>query len=160
MTSLNIIEDENGKKIADWYIADPPKGFIVDFMTLEPTKCKAILNIILKELVAESKSMARKQIYIGDMSHETAIGILKLMLEAMEIYDGISPTPERINAVKMGIEELKQGSILDKIRAEIEQEYNRLRATRADETLELGECLGLKMSLKIIDKYKSGSEEV
>ena len=51
-------------------------------------------------------------------------------------------------------------AVLDKIRAEIEQEYNRLRATRADETLELGECLGLKMSLKIIDKYKSGSEEV
>jgi len=45
--------------------------------------------------------------------------------------------------------------ILGKIRAEIEQEYNRLSATRVDETLELGECLGLKMSLKIIDKYKS-----
>lgn len=50
-------------------------------------------------------------------------------------------------------------SVLDKIRAEIEQEYNRLSATRADETLELGECLGLKMSLKIIDKYKAESEE-
>ncbi len=49
--------------------------------------------------------------------------------------------------------------VLDKIRAEIEQEYNRLRTTRADETLELGECLGLKMSLKIIDKYKAESEE-
>lgn len=44
-------------------------------------------------------------------------------------------------------------AVLDKIRAEIEEEYNRLSATRADETLELGECLGLKMSLKIIDKY-------
>ena len=44
--------------------------------------------------------------------------------------------------------------LLDKIRTEIEQEYNRLGATRADETLELGECLGLKMSLKIIDKYR------
>ena len=49
--------------------------------------------------------------------------------------------------------------VLDKIRAEIEQEYNRLSATRADETLELGECLGLKMSLKIIDKYKVESED-
>ena len=48
---------------------------------------------------------------------------------------------------------------LDKIRAEIKQEYNRLSATRADETLELGECLGLKMSLRIIDKYKAESEE-
>ena len=51
-----------------------------------------------------------------------------------------------------------QEPILDKIRAEIEQEYNRLRVTRADETLELGECLGLKMSLKIIGKYKAESE--
>lgn len=43
---------------------------------------------------------------------------------------------------------------MEQIRAEIEQEYNRLSVTRADETLELGECLGLKMSLKIIDKYR------
>lgn len=49
--------------------------------------------------------------------------------------------------------------VLDKIRAEIEQEYNRLSVTRADETLELGECLGLKMSLKIIGKYKAESED-
>lgn len=48
--------------------------------------------------------------------------------------------------------------VLDKISTEIEQEYNRLSATRADETLELGECLGLKMSLKIIDKYKAEGE--
>lgn len=45
--------------------------------------------------------------------------------------------------------------VLDKIRAEIEKEYNLLSATRANETLELGECLGLKMSLKIIDKYRA-----
>jgi hypothetical protein len=48
--------------------------------------------------------------------------------------------------------------VIDKIRAEIEQEYNRLSATRADETLEFGECLGLKMALKIINKYKGESE--
>ena len=48
--------------------------------------------------------------------------------------------------------------VLYEIRSEIEQEYNRLRATRSDETLELGECLGLKMSMKIIDKYKAESE--
>ena len=51
-----------------------------------------------------------------------------------------------------------QEPVLDQIRAEIEQEYNRLSVTRADETLELGECLGLKMSLKIIGKYKAESE--
>lgn len=52
--------------------------------------------------------MTREQIHIGDMSHETAIGILKLMLEAMETYDGISPTTERINAMKMAIKALEQ----------------------------------------------------
>lgn len=60
--------------------------------------------------------------------------------------------------VKEAIEMCKV-DVLDKIRAEIEQEYNRLSDTRADETLELGECLGLKMSLKIIDKYKAESED-
>lgn len=63
--------------------------------------------------------MTREQIHIGDMSHETAIGILKLMLEAMETYDGISPTPERVNAMKMAIKALEQESVIDKIRAEI-----------------------------------------
>ena len=56
------------------------------------------------------------------------------------------------------LEKQMQEPVLDKIRAEIEEEYNRLSATRADETLELGKCLGLKMSLKIIDKYKAESE--
>lgn len=52
-----------------------------------------------------------------------------------------------------------KNDVLEKIRSEIEQEYKGLRATSADETLELGECLGLKMSLKIIDKYKEGEEK-
>ena len=52
--------------------------------------------------------MTREQIHMGDMSHKTAIDILKLMLEAMETYDGISPTPARINAIKMAIEVLDQ----------------------------------------------------
>lgn len=56
-------------------------------------------------------------------------------------------------AVKVAIKALEQNEVLGKIKEEIEQEYNRLSATRADETLELGECLGLKMSLKIIGKY-------
>lgn len=50
--------------------------------------------------------------------------------------------------------EMCRVDVLDKIRAEIEKEYNCLSVTRADETLELGECLGLKMALKIIDKYR------
>jgi len=49
--------------------------------------------------------------------------------------------------------------LIRKIRSEIKQEYNRLSSTRADETLELGECLGLKKSLKIINKYIAESED-
>ena len=56
-------------------------------------------------------------------------------------------------ANELAIKALEQNEVLGKIKEEIEQEYNRLNATRADETLELGECLGLKMSLKIIGKY-------
>lgn len=55
MTSLYIIEDENNNKIADWYIFEPPKGFVIDFMTLDPYECSAILNHVLKELGAEGE---------------------------------------------------------------------------------------------------------
>ncbi len=54
--------------------------------------------------------------------------------------------------------EMSKVDILDKIYNEIEHEHNRLSVARADETLELGECLGLKMSLKIIDKYRKEQE--
>ena len=57
------------------------------------------------------------------------------------------------------IEALKQESVLDKIKAEIEQEYTCLSAIRVDEILEVGEYLGLKMALKIIDKHIAESEE-
>lgn len=51
--------------------------------------------------------MSNSKIHTTSMSHETAIGILKLMLEAMQVYDGISPTPERINAMQMAIEDME-----------------------------------------------------
>lgn len=53
MSTLHTIVDENNKKIADWYISDPPRGFVVDFLTLDPIKCKTILKVVLKELGAE-----------------------------------------------------------------------------------------------------------
>ena len=76
----------------------------------------------------------------------------------VDIRDNIKPVVGG-KSLDMAIKALEQEPILDKIRAEIEQEYNRLSVTRADETLELGECLGLKMSLKIIGKYKAESED-
>ena len=51
--------------------------------------------------------MSDKKILVGDMSRETAIGILKLMSEAMEVYDSIAPTPQRRNAVQMAIASLE-----------------------------------------------------
>lgn len=62
-----------------------------------------------------------------------------------------------IETLKKKIERYEKA--FDKIRAEIEQEYNCLSVIRADETLELGECLGLKMALKIINKNKAESED-
>ncbi len=48
------------------------------------------------------------QIYMGSMDDETAIEVLENMLGAMDTYDGISPTPSRINAIKISIEALKE----------------------------------------------------
>ena len=72
------------------------------------------------------EEMTRKQIHIGDMSHETAIGILTLMLEAMATYDGISPTTERINAVKMAIESLAMPSVTPQLSSELEKNSKKL----------------------------------
>ena len=99
--------------------------------------------------------MTREQIHIGDMSHETAIGILKLMLEAMETYDGISPTPERINAVKMAIEALEQEPVLDKIRTEIKTE----KLEDSPNFCVKAHNNAVDRVLGIIDKYKAESEE-
>lgn len=55
MTTLNTIVDENNKKIADWYITDLPKGFVIDFLTTNPVKCRAILKVVLAEMGTESE---------------------------------------------------------------------------------------------------------
>ena len=88
------------------------------------------------------------------MTKQEAKEILLDMANDLQIF----PESKQGQAFKMALKLLDNKSVLDKIRSEIEQEYNRLRVTRADETLELGECLGLKMSLKIIGKYKEESE--
>lgn len=41
------------------------------------------------------------------MSRKQCLEILKRLLEAMETFDGISPSPERINALKMAIASLE-----------------------------------------------------
>lgn len=101
--------------------------------------------------------MTREQIHIGDMSHEKAIGILKLMLEAMESYDGISPTPKRVNAMKMAIKSLEQEPLLDKIRTEIEQLRPNLRPEQMTD-YDYAMVDVVNDIVAIFDKYKAESE--
>jgi len=50
---LNIIVNDDNKKIAEWYTTDYSKGFVISFMTSDNTECKAILKIVLEEIEAE-----------------------------------------------------------------------------------------------------------
>ena len=85
--------------------------------------------------------------------------IMERMLEVEPIFTDFERKAEIVISQLRADRDRLQDAI-EKIRAEIEQEYNRLSATRADETLEVGECLGLKMALKIVGKYKAESEGV
>lgn len=51
--------------------------------------------------------MSDNKILVGDMSRKQCLEVLKRLLEAMETFDGISPSPERINALKMAIASLE-----------------------------------------------------
>lgn len=51
--------------------------------------------------------MSDNKVLIGDMDRKICIEVLKRLLEAMEVFDGISPSPERINAIKMAIASLE-----------------------------------------------------
>lgn len=47
---LHTITDENGKKLAEWYLVEPPNSFIVQFFTFDLVKCRQITTMIIKEL--------------------------------------------------------------------------------------------------------------
>ena len=108
------------------------------------SRAEAINAISHAELSFQVESDLNFENYKREVQ-EIADGILKGQVKAISDLPSIQPKPKT--------------DVLDKIRAEIEQEYNCLSGTRADETLELGECLGLKMSLKIINKYKAERNE-
>lgn len=61
-------------------------------------------------------------------------------------------------AIHSVIEELEQEPILDKIRAEIEQEIIPRNSDQYDHEAKW-QNLGLRMALKVIDKYKLESED-
>ena len=83
------------------------------------------------------------------MTREDAINIMKVIVHMLEEkYD-----TERVeDAVNMAIKSLEQEPILDKIRAEIDEQYDKVYPYNIS-------CAeGLEMALGIIDKYKSESE--
>lgn len=61
---LHTITDKNTKKVAEWYLTTQSEGIVVCFMTLDPSKCKNILNIVLKELGIESENENGNKEYI------------------------------------------------------------------------------------------------
>ena len=115
--------------------------FMAEVMKRLREKQEPCEDAISRQAVLEAFNLSEKtRKYGGDHS-----GYDTMML--YEIQDVIEDLPS--------IQPKPKTDVFDKIIAEIEQEYNRLRTTRTDEILELGECLGLKLSLKIIDKYRA-----
>ena len=47
---LHTLIDENEEKIAEWYLTTQSEGIVIYLMTLNPSKCKKILNIVLNTL--------------------------------------------------------------------------------------------------------------
>lgn len=67
----------------------------------------------------------------------------------------------KVEADKMAIKALKQESILDKIRSEINEYKSRqLTLSMSVDDLEKGKQIALECVLAILDKYKAESEEI
>ena len=81
------------------------------------------------------------------MTREEAIKKIKKVIEESVIFE------DELEAFDMAIKALEQEPILDKIRAEIDEQYDRVHP------YDISCAEGLEMALEIIDKYKSESEE-
>ena len=83
------------------------------------------------------------------MTREEAIDLLDNLIGMIE--DNHNSDYDK--ALKMAIKSLEQEPILDKIRAEIDKQYDRVHPYNIS-------CAdGLEMALEIIDKYKAESED-
>ena len=83
------------------------------------------------------------------MTREEAIVLLDNLIGMIE--DNHNSDYDK--ALKMAIKSLEQEPILDKIRAEIDKQYDRVHPYNIS-------CAdGLEMALEIIDKYKAESED-
>ena len=85
----------------------------------------------------------------ADYSDHYAEGIEEAVY-AIEGLPPVTPTPKMERCVPV--------SIIEDIKADIKSEYASLRH-RTDEDIELGECMGLKIALGIIDKHTGAMME-
>ena len=81
------------------------------------------------------------------MTREEAIKKIKKVIEESVIFE------DELEAFDMAIKALEQENILDKIRAEIDEQYDRVHP------YDISCAEGLEMALGIIDKYKAESED-
>lgn len=86
------------------------------------------------------------------MTGEEAINIISQMIKDEEGF----LSDNTVEAHKMAIKALEQEPVLDKIRAEIEQEQDDFMD---DKDYDEGVRFGLMLAYQIIDKYKAESEE-
>lgn len=91
------------------------------------------------------------------MREERAIQILEQRQCCRECVVENCTCTECDEAFEMSIKAIKQESILDKIRAEIKKEIIPRDSDQYDHEIKWQNC-GLRMALKIIDKYKAESE--
>lgn len=89
---------------------------------------------------------------------DNALKVLKNYDLNFHKINGMLFSAEEIaNAFDMAIKALEQEPILDKIRAEIEQEIIPRNSDQYDHEA-MWQNLGLRMALKVIGKYKAESE--
>ena len=85
------------------------------------------------------------------MTNEEAGKTISKMLSVTDLTARANMTAQMIEACHMAIKALKQMDAIDEIRAEIKEVY------KQEEPIDHDWAKGLKYSLKIIDKYKTGS---
>jgi len=93
------------------------------------------------------------------MKIEEKVNLLNELLEIEEKNDIGNLTSTDRREFQQWVEDLGQGLILDKIRAEIEEYKSRQLALAIGvKDLEKGKQIALEYVLAIIDKYKEGEE--
>ena len=91
----------------------------------------------------------------NELSNEQAANELKAMQEHVEPYMSVVG----LTAYDMAIQVLEQQSVLDKIRAEIENHCGLATENHCRYCCYCNNLMGVREILQIIDKYKAESED-